>query len=407
MRKGAAGMKKYLFWLYLMMKRMIKKPAYFLLGAALPLLCVIMTRIEQDGAPSAGVAAGILFDGEMKPAAGTEKRGEREPAADAENGEWNGRFLDFLEGQDSVIQFRLYESESSFVRDIEKGELDCGVALPADIGERLMTDDWRDSLMIYQTASSGMTEIVKERIACALFTFYAEKSYVNYIEGTDIFIQAEKDGVTRADITEFAKEAYEAHLIDGSTFAFNYHGESYDERQPDSGGQTESDGQPDGGRIEVDSSQPIFRLKGVLAVCIFLSGLCGLLTDFNDRKERRFVRMAPEWVTTAVNIWTPTVYTSVIMLLSLLLTGQFADGGGVLAEIGKELCHLVFYQFLIVAYCSIIRLIIRKQELAAAAIPILTLASMVCCPVWIRLALYLPVFQVLEKLFPVTYYLMM
>ncbi|MCM1387314.1 MAG: hypothetical protein NC231_08310 [Bacillus sp. (in: Bacteria)] len=406
-------MKTYLLWFYLMIKRMIKKPAYLLLGAALPLLCVIMTRMEQGGASSAGVTVGILFDGEMDAAANAGKKGETEAASDADkSGEWNERFLDFLEEQDSVIQFRLYESESSFVRDIEKGELDCGVMLPVDIGERLMTDDWRDSLIIYQTSSSGMTEIVKERIAAAAFTFYSEESYVNYIEETDIFAQTEKDGVAREDITAFAKEAYETHLMDGSTFAFNYHGESYVERPSDDGqiesdGQTESDGQPDGGRIEDGSSQPIFRLKGVLAVCIFLSGLCGLLMDFNDRKERRFVRMAPEWVTTAVNIWIPTIYTSVVTLLSLLLTGWFADGGGVLAGIGKELCHLIFYQFLIVAYCSIIRLIIRKQELAAAAIPILTLASIVCCPVWIRLALYLPVFQVLEKMFPVTYYLML
>ncbi len=43
----------------------------------------------------------------------------------------------------------------------------------------------------------------------------------------------------------------------------------------------------------------------------------------------------------------------------------------------------------------------------AAAVPILTFASVVCCPVWIRLAVYMPLFRVLEKLFPVTYYLLL
>ncbi len=366
-------MRKYLFWFYLMMKRMIKKPAYLLLLIVLPILSVTMIRLEQSGDDSTGVTVGILF----------EKEGQEEITQDDK--EWNQRFFSFLSEQDSVIRFQSYEKRTSLLRDIEKGELDCGVIVPMDIRERIMTDKWQDSLIIYKTSSTSVTEIVKERIAAAVFTFYSEESYVNYVESSNIFQETEGNSDRTAEISEFAKEAYETHLTDGSTFAFQYHGESYDSNAVEQ---------------VTDTANPGFRLKGVFAVCIFLSGLCGLLTDWNDRRERRFVRMVPEWVTTAVNIWVPTIYTSVISLLSLLVTGQ-------LTGIGKELCHLVFYQFLIVVYCSIIRVIIRKQEQLAAAIPILTLASIVCCPVWIRLAVYLPVFHVLEKLFPVTYYLMM
>ncbi len=369
-------MRKYLFWFYLMMKRMIKKPAYLLLLIALPILFVTMIRLEQRGEDSTGISVGILF----------EKEGQ-------EDKEWNQRFFSFLSEQDSIIRFQAYEKSASLLQDIEKGELDCGVVVPADIRERIMSDMWQDSLTIYKTSSTSVTEIVKERIAAAVFTFYSEESYVNYIENSSIFQEMSQNDDRNAEIIEFAKSAYETHLTDGSTFAFQYHGESYDNNTEEQ---------------VTDTDNPGFRLKGVLAVCIFLSGLCGLLTDWNDRREQRFVRMAPEWMTTMVNIWIPTIYTSVIALLSLLLTGQLTGTGvRILVGIGEELCHLIFYQFLIVVYCSIIRVIIRKQEQLAAAIPILTLASIVCCPVWIRLAVYLPVFHVLEKLFPVTYYLMM
>lgn len=374
-------MKRYLFWLYLMMKRMIKKPAYLLFLVCMPVLSVIMIRLERNGDENTGIAVGILFENE------TQKE------IPEEDEEWNQNLFCFLSKQESVIRFRIYENNSSFMRDIEKGELDCGVMLPVDIRGRFMTDTWQGALTIYKTSSTSMTGIVKERIAAALFTFYSEESYVNYVRNTSAFSMSGENEELRAEITEFAKEAYETHLADGSTFDFQYHGESYNDGVKERTAET---------------AIPGFRLKGVLAVCIFLSGLCGLLTDWNDRKERRFVRMAPDWVTTMVNVWSPTIYTSVITLFSLLLTGQLTGaGGGVFAGIGKELCYLVFYQFLIVVYCSIIRLIIRKQEMAAAAIPILTLASIVCCPVWIRLAVYLPVFRVLEKLFPVTYYLLL
>lgn len=374
-------MRKYIFWLYLLIKRMIKKPAYLLLLCFLPVLSVVMTALEKGSGENTGMTVGILFER------------EEQEAVTEENAAWNDRLTALLteqEGTESAVIFRLYQSSASFLRDIEKGKLDCGVMLPADIRERIMADTWQGSVTLYRTASTSMTEIVKEKTACMLFTLYSEDSYVNYIKDSAIFPSGEEIG-------EFAKKAYESHLIDGSTFAFEYHGESYD-----------IDGEAEGSENETSGKeQPLFRLKGILAVCIFLSGLCGLLTDWNDREERRFVRMAPGWVTTMVNIWIPTIYTSVITLICLLLTGQLAGEGSIFAGIGKELCHLIFYQFLIVAYCSIIKVIIRKQESAAAAIPILTLASMVCCPVWIRLAVYLPVFHVLERLFPVTYYLML
>lgn len=72
-----------------------------------------------------------------------------------------------------------------------------------------------------------------------------------------------------------------------------------------------------------------------------------------------------------------------------------------LAQIGR----LVVYQGMIVGYCLVLRLFLRRRETVAAAIPLLTLGCLVCAPVFIRLAAYVPVFAVLEKFFPVTYYL--
>jgi hypothetical protein len=66
---------------------------------------------------------------------------------------------------------------------------------------------------------------------------------------------------------------------------------------------------------------------------------------------------------------------------------------------------LLAYQWIVVLYCCILRVILRRQETIAAAIPILALCSLVCAPVFVRLSLYVPVFKVMEKLFPVTYYL--
>ena len=375
--KGGVGghMKIYFIWFRLMMKRMIKKPAFLLFLLILPLMSFLIDRLGQG--ESAGVAAGICLEAEE---------------------DMQQEFLSILKEQEGILQFRLYEEEAKLREAVEKGELDCGVLLRRDLWNGLDAGAWQNTITLYVTASSSMTEIVKEKIASVVFTIYSEENYSSYIAQSKVFTAAEEAAV-KEEIVSFAKAAYEAHLLDGSTFAFQYLGNS--------------------GGIQETTQEAVFpvsfRLRGILAVCIFLSGLCGLLTDWKDREERRFVRFVPPVLTTMVNIWVPTIYTSVVALFSLLLTKQaafFATGyskgtASLLAGVGKEAGAFLFYQFIIVFYCSIIRVVLKKQEAIAAAIPLLTLASIVCCPVWIRLAVYLPFFRVLEKLFPATYYLLL
>lgn len=383
------SMKKYGFWFFLMCKRMVKRKAFVLFLLILPVLSFTITALEKQraGDENGGAVAGIWWEGEAEEGSlqedGQKPAGLQETAYIGET--WIQRFTGLLSEQEGVIRFRFYEREADFLADISTGELDCGAVIPADMKELVMSDRWQGAITICHTSSSSMTEIVKERIASALFTLYAEERYTDYVEESEAFQEAVKGGSTRAEIVSFAKEAYETHLLDGSTFSFSYQ-EDGDEVIEEAGGAGQE-------------GLSVFRLKGILALCIFVSGLCGLLTDWEDRKEKRFVGIVPSWMTTIVNIWVPTIFTSLAALLCLIPTNQYG--------IGKELCHLVFYQFLIVVYCSIIRLLVRRQELIATAIPILTLASMICSPVWIRLSLYLPAFSVLEKLFPVTYYLLL
>lgn len=394
-------MKTYVIWFRLMMKRTIKKPAFLLFLLILPLMSFLIDRMGQG--ESEGMAVGICLEGEDGKIETEEWEAKvNEPGAEAEKTaeeDMQQAFPAALQEQEGILQFRIYEEEAEMQEDVEKGELDCAALLHRDLWNGLAAGTWQNTITLYVTASSGMTEIVKEKIASVVFTIYSEKNYRNYIAQSEAFAEAEETAA-REDIVSFADAAYETHLLDGSTFAFQYLGNS--------GGGIRETGQ--------EAVLPVsFRMRGILAVCIFLSGLCGLLTDWKDRAEKRFVRFAPPIMTTMVNIWIPTIYTSAAALLSLLLTKQTAfftagySGGkmGLLADIGKETGALLFYQFLIVIYCSIIRVVLKKQEAVAAAIPLLTLASIVCCPVWIRLAVYLPFFRVLEKFFPVTYYLLL
>ena len=168
----------------------------------------------------------------------------------------------------------------------------------------------------------------------------------------------------------------------------------------DQTGQEESD-------RNVINDTSVFPVKGVFAVFIFISGMCGMLEYEKDKKEKRFLRLAPNWVTCIVNIWIPTLYTSLAVLVCLWITDALQFEVWSLGMWGKQIGSLILYQGIIVLHCCILRVLLHRQETIAVAIPILTLGSLVCAPVFVRLSMYIPLFEVLEKIFTATYYLMM
>lgn len=373
--------KQYSVWLILLMKRLWKQPVYIGLVLLIPLL---------------GYAVGILEQDEMEGAVA---------AVYVEEGGWGRQIADGLREaeSDSVLHFVFCEDESEVERRVLKADADCGFVIPADLKSRMMDNDWRRMITVYETSGSSITGIARERIGGVIFQLYSEQRYKEYMEET---AQRIEDSADRKDgnMAEFAQDAYERHLADGSTFAFRY-------RSNDQYSQTVSD-------TGVQTDGTVFPVKGVFAVVIFISGMCGMLDYDKDVQEKRFVRIMPNLLTYAVDVWMPTVFLSIAVVICLWISdgirscGTDITIGRMLSAWdpfmwGRQIGELLVYQCVIVFYCGILGQVLRRQETIAAAIPVLALGSLVCSPVFIRLAVYLPVFAILEKMFPATYYLLM
>lgn len=362
--------KRLVIWLKLLAKRLWRQPAYIGLVLLIPILGYAVSMMEQEGA--GGVSVSVC----------------------AEEGTWSRQIMDGLRVQeaDSVLAFVFYDNADAVRQSVMGGTADCGFVIPSDIQEMVLDKDWQKSIRVYETSGSSITGMAKERISGVIFKLYSERRYQEYM------------GQISEDIVDFAQDAYESHMVDGSTFEFRYINDNqYSQHDSDTDD-------------IYDTS--VFPIKGVFAVVIFISGMCGMLEYDTDKKEKRFVRMASNRLTYLVDIWIPTVFISAAVLICLWISdgvhnsvGQFFvreilsvwDAGMWISQIGK----LIVYQCVIVLYCCILGVILKRRETIAAAIPLLSLGSLVCAPVFIRLAAYMPVFVVLEKLFPVTYYLMM
>ena len=362
--------RQYLIWLRLLAKRLLRQPAYIGLIALIPILGFVLGMTERGERSGAVVSVCV------------------------EDGTWSSRIAAGLQEQekDSVLAFAFYDDAAAVEQSVVSAAADCGFVIPSNIEEAVLDEDWRKSITVYETSASSITGMAEERISGVIFRLYSEQRYREYM------------GNISEDIVDFAEEAYESHLLDNSTFRFRY--VNYDRYS-----QSNSD-------IDDISDTVVFPIKGVFAVIIFISGMCGMLEYDTDRREKRFVRMAPNMLTYMVDVWIPTVFVSLAVLICLWISDGVHSSGGQLSvgamlsvwDFGmwlSQIGRLIAYQFIIVLYCCILGMILRRQETVAAAIPILSLGSLVCAPVFIRLSMYVPIFAVLEKLFPVTYYLMM
>lgn len=378
-KEGKAGRgRQYCIWIWLLMKRLWRQPAYVMLLVLIPVLGWAVGRMEQ-GEPGGAVVAVCV-----------------------EESAWSGRIVEELREQaaDSSLRFVFHEEAVDVERGVMRGMADCGFVIGSDIDERVIGNDWAKCITVYETPSGSITGMAKERIGSVIFKLYSEQCYEEYMRLAAVQDKAD-------EFVDFAKEAYERHLVDGSTFGFTYHG--YDRYSQDA-----SD-------TNVISDTTVFPVKGVFAVIIFISGMCGMLEYDTDKSEKRFLRMAPNMLTYIVDIWISTVFVSLAVLLCLWISDGIRYGNGVegisrfsgllsvwsVGMWGRQIWNLFLYQCIVVVYCGILGIILRRQEAVAAAIPVFAMGSLVCAPVFIRLATYVPVFGVLEKLFPVTYYLML
>ena len=382
--------KQYMLWIRLLARRLWRQPVYVALFILMPLLGYAAGFMEHEAQSGTAVAVCI------------------------EDGAWKEAIMAMLSEQeaDSILRFVYLDERGAVERYVAAGKADCGFVIASDLEEKVLDGAWQKSITVFETDSGSAAGIARERLAGVIFRLYAEECYERYM------------GQFPDTAAAFARDAYERRLVDDSTVRFQYfYGDSISQSDYDM--LVKYDNDIDGpvnndadGTVNKQGSTAVFPVKGVFAVLIFLGGLCGMLEYERDKMEKRFIRMAPDILTCLVNIWISTIFISAAALISqwfydgLRYCGSEFNVNRMLtvwsgAVWGRESRNLLIYQCIIIVYCIMLRQLLRRQEMIAAAMPILTMGSLICGPVFIRLGAYLPIFTVLEKLFPVTYYLML
>ncbi len=397
----------------LLWKRMWKTHRIFLIFLLLPFLLVVLTQLVKEDETAIQVA--VYIEG-MQEKAWENKSDSREDTGkteemDVAEGEreesWeNQLFLEELrrrlKKREGTLVFIFYDSAEEVKQEVAAAKAECGYCIPADLLECMERGRYSKRIKSYESPQSSLQTICEETLFAEIFSLYEEETFGEQMaelvyeeikkteRGTSMADNGQKKGgMLSSEVTERnrlamrAEELLEKYQYNGSTFQFSY--EVYS-------------GEMAAGDEAEQGKSGFISVRGILALAIYICGLCGTMDTLEDEKRGRTVRLKNRLIFRLLTIYLPVFMMSAVTLVCLLLTGE-VNG------IGEELLRLLFYQAILLVYCLILERICGKEERLAAAMPVLILCSVIVCPVFVDLSQFIPVFKVLEKAFPIFYYL--
>lgn len=140
----------------------------------------------------------------------------------------------------------------------------------------------------------------------------------------------------------------------------------------------------------------LMPVRGILSILVLIGAMAAAMFYISDEQEGLF-----SWVNFKkkpfVELGCQTIAVGNVMLftlISIFISELYVD-------IFRELLCAILYVLCCAAFGLLLRILCRKQQVIGMVMPILTMAMLVICPVFISL----PGLKIVQLLFPPTYYL--
>lgn len=346
-------------WFFLSCKRHVCRLSFFLILLLFPLGTFLIRSLQKDS--ESGIRIAICAETDTEKAGGTQKQALEQEAVQA-----------LIRRQaEGMLQFYQCDSEDEVKDEVASKRAECGYVILAGLRESMDQKDFKRSIRVYSAPSTVAARISSETVFAAVIGLYDRELFCRYME--------EKTGEDARD----AGIVYDKWKENGSTFDFTYEL---------TGGEGAGQAAP--------MRQPVFPVRGVVAVYVFVIGLYGGAISLADKKKGMFLKV-PYGSRSLCSLagQAAPVCLGAVSALAALWTG------GCMGSWTYELGALAGYGTAVVLFSWILSRLCRREETVCCLIPFFLVGSLVFCPVFLDIRKYVPEFGIVERLFLPGYYM--
>lgn len=284
----------------------------------------------------------------------------------------NNEFI-FDNEENSYVKFKIFEYEQELKNNILNGKIDWGYVLCDNLKQKILSDDNDSIIKVYEPANTVSSKLTDEVIFAEIAEAVDLEILLNYADKTDMIPLSMKQ-----KSKEYIQERYNYYKNSDAVYSFEYETIGEDKEYND---------------------KYVFPLKAVISIIIFSAGLFAAAKVFEDEKKGIYKRF---------NNNTKILFSFISIFTVVLILGIF---GIIAMYIGKlninieEIFKTLIYIFSVTCFSFFVKSILRNKEFLYGAIPIIILSSLIFCPVFIDISLYIKSIAFIQKILIPYYYI--
>ncbi|MBQ7359577.1 MAG: hypothetical protein IJW63_05735 [Lachnospiraceae bacterium] len=272
-----------------------------------------------------------------------------------------------------IPSFYFVDSLENLKDEVLHGNAECGYYIQEGLLQAFAEDDWYWQVEVYESSNSMFTKLINEALFSRLFQVVSSEWYLDYM-GKKL-VEA---GASTSEMEVL--DALSQNMLSGETFQvetvlLTKTNEIQQEKEPEN----------------------LLSTRSVVAAMIYLVSLLAVMDVVRDREKMHFPVKQRVWAAFCT-IFHPTLMVAMVGGIGILVTETERRNW-------NELFGLLGLIILTTLYGILLSLVVRRERWMYGVIPVLFVGALVCCPVFVDLGSIIPIFQWIEKLFPVAFYL--
>ena len=345
---------RYLIILWLFIKRLIKNPAFICMLMIMPILIIMFNKVDTK--EEKRIIVGLYHEEEAL----------------------SQTICEQLKDKEGYIKFLVYDNKDEMIEAVENKKLECAYIFSVDFKDRLDNYKIKKCITCIEAPSTILSSLSDEVVFSGIIGEYGKNIAVDFAKENNIVVGDGRNNV------ESISENYDKFNTPEKTFSIDY---KY----------IETDGVSTDG---IKDKTTTYVIHGIVSVLILISGLFGAVNWFEDEKRGLYSAFNSEGkiIVGFISILAPTVLMALSGIVTIYLSNTYT-------YVSREIIGMGLYILLVCGFSYLLKLIAKSGTDICLSLPILTVGSLIFCPVFIDASKFIPFISWINKLFPSYYYL--